>query len=223
MQCDGGLTGRFRTVDLHDTAARKSANAQGHVQCNRTGRNYFNGSASFITQAHDRALAEGLVDLAQDRLKCLFPIIICCHGSPLLMQAINRPAHDFLSCIRQYERLPTLWTRGSGKCGQTQSLSFRGRRSASFTINSIRIDVRKSMWMFRILETARRRLGLLWLDVYTEPAFRWHILRTAQRFPDLFWLDAFVQGNARRHAGGPTHLRRPSPAGLAACGIPGKC
>lgn len=68
VQGNRGLARRFRTIDLHHAAAWQSANAKGGIQGNRAGRDYFNGCAGFVAQAHDRAFAIGLVNLAQDSL-----------------------------------------------------------------------------------------------------------------------------------------------------------
>ena len=78
-----GLTGGFRTVDFHDAAARQAANSQRDIQCDGTGRNDLDGCADFVAKAHDRALAELLVNLGQRCVKRFLAIRGCGHGSHL--------------------------------------------------------------------------------------------------------------------------------------------
>ena len=47
------LTGGFRTVDLDDTAAGQAADAEGGVQCKRTGRNGVYIHFRTVAQTHD--------------------------------------------------------------------------------------------------------------------------------------------------------------------------
>ena len=72
MQRQGGLAGGFRTVDLHNPAARHTAHSQGHVQGDRTGGDGLHTRQRLIVaQAHDGALAELFLDLAQRQLNRL--------------------------------------------------------------------------------------------------------------------------------------------------------
>ena len=65
VQGHGGLARGLRSEDLHNAPARQAANAQGDVQGDRPGGDDGHGRADVIAQAHDRPLAEGLVDLGQ--------------------------------------------------------------------------------------------------------------------------------------------------------------
>ncbi|MCY1215324.1 hypothetical protein D9M72_271670 [compost metagenome] len=61
----GGLAGGFGTVDLDDTAFRQTTDAKRDVQAQGTGGNGRDGLAVVVAHAHDRPLAELLLDLAQ--------------------------------------------------------------------------------------------------------------------------------------------------------------
>ena len=78
VQGDGGLTGRFRSVDLHHAALRHAAKSQSQIQAQRAGGNGLHVHAGGrITEFHDGALAVGLLDLGQCRCQCfLFCIVI---------------------------------------------------------------------------------------------------------------------------------------------------
>ena len=78
LQCEGGLAGRLRPVDLDDAAARQAANAQRDVQPQRTGGDHFDVRGNFaVGHAHDRTLAELLFDLCQSGSQCLGLLCAC--------------------------------------------------------------------------------------------------------------------------------------------------
>ena len=83
VQRHGGLTGGFRTVDFHDTAAGQAANSQGDVQRDGAGRDDLDGRTDFVAEAHDRAFAELLVNLGKRCVERLLAIRGCGHGSHL--------------------------------------------------------------------------------------------------------------------------------------------
>jgi hypothetical protein len=72
------------------TALGQAANAESDVETERTGRNCFDLDRSVFAQAHDRALAEIPLNLAQRRSKSLILI----HRSTL-NNAKRRASHDF--------------------------------------------------------------------------------------------------------------------------------
>ena len=85
VQRDRGLTGGLRSVDLDDSAARQTADAECKVKTDGAGRDVLDRHAGVFAEAHDRALAELLFDLAErvgerfflircrcDRLKLFF-------------------------------------------------------------------------------------------------------------------------------------------------------
>ena len=71
VQGEGGLTGRFRTVDLGDPAARDAADAEGEVErdASRSGSLDLHGRAG-LAHLHDRALAELALDLGDGHFDC---------------------------------------------------------------------------------------------------------------------------------------------------------
>ena len=74
VQSEGGLTGRFGTVDLDDTALRNTADTKRGIQSQRTGRDRLHIHFRAVAQAHNSTLAEALVQLSQSGLQCLFLI-----------------------------------------------------------------------------------------------------------------------------------------------------
>ena len=65
MQGDGGLAGGFRSVDLHDAAARESADTERGIQRHRAGGDHLDRRAGVIPETHDRPLAELAVNLRE--------------------------------------------------------------------------------------------------------------------------------------------------------------
>ena len=65
LQRQGGFTGRFRPVDLDDTAHWQTAGAERNIQRKRAGGDGFYVHRTVFTQAHDGAFTELLFDLTQ--------------------------------------------------------------------------------------------------------------------------------------------------------------
>src|SRR5690606_35003020 len=59
------LARAFRPEDLDDTAARQAADAKSDIEAQRTGGDRFNLDGGILAKAHDRALAEVPLDLAE--------------------------------------------------------------------------------------------------------------------------------------------------------------
>lgn len=73
VQGNGGLTGAFRTVQLHDTSPWHAADAQRHVQHHRAGRDRLYIEVRLIlAQTHDRTCAVYLCNMCNGTLECLF-------------------------------------------------------------------------------------------------------------------------------------------------------
>jgi hypothetical protein len=73
------LARAFGSIDLDHPAARQAADPERDVQTERAGRHDLGLDHPVLAQAHDRALAEGALDLPQRRLQCLLLV----HGVPL--------------------------------------------------------------------------------------------------------------------------------------------
>ena len=70
LQRDGGFARRFRPEDLVDSAARKSAHAQGGIERDATGRNHRHRHDRILrSEPQNRALAKLLLDLAQGQIQ----------------------------------------------------------------------------------------------------------------------------------------------------------
>ena len=66
------LARAFRPVDLHDPALRQPADAEREVEAERAGRDHLDlRIGGLVAHAHDRALAEGPLDLAQRGVQSL--------------------------------------------------------------------------------------------------------------------------------------------------------
>ena len=74
VQRNRGLTGGFRSVDLNDSAARQTADAECEIQTDRAGRDVFDIHAGVFAQTHNRAFAELLFDLTERSGKCFLLI-----------------------------------------------------------------------------------------------------------------------------------------------------
>src|SRR5262249_52878169 len=71
------LARRLRPEDLDDTATRDPADAQRVVDADGSGGNGFDRlDGAFLTQAHDRAFAELLFDLAESNVDCFLALAI---------------------------------------------------------------------------------------------------------------------------------------------------
>ena len=72
LQGERGLAARLRAVDLDDPAARQAADAERDVEAERAGGDDLDVVDDLaLAEAHDRALAELLLDLRQGRLQGL--------------------------------------------------------------------------------------------------------------------------------------------------------
>ena len=73
VQSNGGLTGAFRSVQFHDTAAGDAADAQSHVQHHGAGGNGFHIQVRLVLpQPHDRTGTVYFCDMCNGTLECLF-------------------------------------------------------------------------------------------------------------------------------------------------------
>ena len=63
------LARAFRTIDFDDTALGQAANAERNVEAERTGGHRFDIHHLLVAKAHDRALAEGPLNIAQSCFK----------------------------------------------------------------------------------------------------------------------------------------------------------
>jgi hypothetical protein len=83
VQGQGGLAARLRPVDLDDAAARETADAEGDVEAERPGRHDRDLALDrVLAQAHDRALAELLLDRAEGEIDRLVAIWVADLGGP---------------------------------------------------------------------------------------------------------------------------------------------
>src|SRR5207248_2286628 len=74
------LARRLRPVDLDDPASRESTDSEGNVERQGARGDGLDGHVCALAHAHDRTLAELLVDLAQSHLECL----VSFHRTPFL-------------------------------------------------------------------------------------------------------------------------------------------
>ncbi len=83
LQGQGRFAGRFRPIDLDDTATRQTTDAKGDVETERPrGDRRDAARIGMITEAHDRTFAELLFNLCQCRPKGLALVLI--HASTLV-------------------------------------------------------------------------------------------------------------------------------------------
>jgi hypothetical protein len=83
VQADGGLARTFRAVDLDDAAARDPAYAERDVHRERARRDDPDAvHTGMLAEAHDRALAVGLLDLLEREVQHLVPF----HQANLLVR-----------------------------------------------------------------------------------------------------------------------------------------
>jgi hypothetical protein len=76
LQRQRRLAGRFRPEDFDDAAARHAADAERVVDADGAGRNRFNrGDDIVLAEAHDRAFAELLFDLADRCVERFHPFL----------------------------------------------------------------------------------------------------------------------------------------------------
>ena len=77
MQCRVSvvLPEELRAVDLDDPAARQAADAERQVEAERAGRDGLDlDRAAALAELHDRALAEGSLDLPDRRVQGALPV-----------------------------------------------------------------------------------------------------------------------------------------------------
>ena len=74
------MPGRLRAEDLDHAAAGQAADAEGDVERQRAGGDGGDADVAVLAEAHDGALAELLLDLAERHLECL----VSFHGGTLL-------------------------------------------------------------------------------------------------------------------------------------------
>ena len=77
------LTRSFWTIDLDNASTRKSANAEGEVEGERTGRNRLHVHVEVLSKSHDRALTELLLDLSERNVERL--VLVVNHGGSSLV------------------------------------------------------------------------------------------------------------------------------------------
>ena len=77
MKCHSGLTAGFGSVDLYDPALRNSSESQCYIQAQAAGGYGLDiHMSAFITELHNGALTEILLNLCKCRLQCLLSVII---------------------------------------------------------------------------------------------------------------------------------------------------
>ena len=69
------LTGRFRTVDLNDSALRNAADTERNVKTYGTCRDIFHLHICIVAQTHDSAFTVVLFDFCQCIAECFFAVI----------------------------------------------------------------------------------------------------------------------------------------------------
>src|SRR5262249_34547743 len=77
LQRERGFARRLGAEDLDDAAARDATDPEGVVDADRSGRNRFDRlDGPFLAQAHDRALAKLLFNLAEGDVDCFLTLAI---------------------------------------------------------------------------------------------------------------------------------------------------
>ena len=81
VEGDRRLARGLRAVDLDDAAARQTADAERDVERDRPGRDHLDGRTDVVAEAHHRALAVALLDLAHHRGEGLVLVLFLhrCH------------------------------------------------------------------------------------------------------------------------------------------------
>ena len=101
------LAGRLRAVDLDDAAAGQATDAEGEVEREGAGGDGLDGHRPLLPHAHDRPLAELLVDGRQGHVQCLVAI----------------RAHCALRFLRGADGEPALRAGAAGACAPTMGRS----------------------------------------------------------------------------------------------------
>ncbi len=109
VQRDGRLAGGLRAVDLDDPAPRQAADAERDVERDRPGGDHLDRGAALVTEAHDRALAELTVDLAERGLEGLLAVLGSGHVTPRVSKAADAAPVGLVMSLarRRYARPPT--------------------------------------------------------------------------------------------------------------------
>src|SRR5262245_48393420 len=75
LEGEGGLARAFRAVDLDDAAARQAADAKRDIEAEGAGGHHLGLHGLLaLAEPHDRALAEGPLDLPEGGVQSLVPI-----------------------------------------------------------------------------------------------------------------------------------------------------
>ena len=77
VERDRRLTRRFRAVDLDDTATGQATDAERDVERDRAGGDDLDRRTHVLAEAHDRALAVGLLDLSHHGVERLDLVARC--------------------------------------------------------------------------------------------------------------------------------------------------
>ena len=81
MEGHRGLARGLGAVDLDDATTGVAANTEGEIKGDGAGRDDLDGRAAVFAEAHDRALAEGALDLGECGLEGLLAVVGgACHG-----------------------------------------------------------------------------------------------------------------------------------------------
>ena len=108
LERERGLARRFGTEHLDDAAARHTADAEGVVDADGAGRDRVNRlDGALLTQSHDRALAELLLDLANGQLHGLEAFLVL---TVVVLVHWRHAAPRYLAPPRR----GTLWSGTSG-------------------------------------------------------------------------------------------------------------
>ena len=107
LQHHGGLARRFRAIDLHDPPAGQPAYSQRHIQRQGTRGNHgYVAHGGVVAHAHDGALAELLLDLAERCVQRLFAILIHAQTSINVRSRTTPGASAGLSHTERLHRTP---------------------------------------------------------------------------------------------------------------------
>ncbi len=98
VQGQSGLARAFRTVDLDDAPARQAADAERHVEAQRTGGDGLDlDDLALLPEFHHRALAEGPVDLGERRFEsALLIAVFLTHEAQHRLRHWKRPSYPIL-------------------------------------------------------------------------------------------------------------------------------
>ena len=136
VQRHRGLAGGLRAVDLHDPAARQPADAEGDVERDRPGRDDLDRHPHLVAEPHDRALAEGLLDLCEGGVERLLAVC-CCHAGCLRgsgrCRAPVRCGRAGLALQRRYDPPPTTSESRHRGCGRSDTGKTRSNECSNPT------------------------------------------------------------------------------------------